>query len=317
MIHKINIAFFGAPNFAADVFERIINELSDAVTVKFVVTQPDRPAGRKQILTPTPVKQCAQQHNIPVFENHHDVVDELRKVDLVLTYAYGEKIPKRMLEVPPQGFWNIHPSLLPLYRGPSPIVYPLLMGDKITGVSLIQMEEDMDTGAIIGQEEYVILPTDTQDILKKKLSEIGYRLFKKSIQLLDNGPLQKNKQNKLQATNTQLLTKKDGFIPLPIVQKIIKEESLNTDGIPPIIGDYCKKYHLPFLDHQKLSVYYSLFRGLSPWPGLWTLISVNGVEKRLKITGMELRRELPIITKVQLEGKNEVDFNTFRKSYSI
>jgi len=316
---KLSLAFFGAPNFAADVLRQIIDDAALPVSVTLVVTQPDRPAGRKQVLTPTPVKLVAQKHNLPVFESSQLTTNYqlLRGVDLALLYAYGNIIPTEMLKIPRWGFWNIHPSLLPLYKGSSPIVYPLLLGDKTTGTSLIQMDERVDHGEIIDQEVYSIQNEDSQEMVRKRLSDIGYKLFKKNIQLLIDGALQKKEQAHKKATFTRLLTKADGYIPFATVQKIIRGEGISKAEIPPIIAEYCEKYHLPVTNHQPPTTIYNFFRALSPWPGLWTTIPINGVEKRLKITGMEIRGDIPTITSVQLEGKTEVSWPILKKAYGL
>lgn len=323
---KINLAFFGTPIFAARVLQKIIDDKDLPVTLTLVVTQPNRPVGRKQILTSTPVKLLAQKHSIPVLDNLKLEISNLKlqDIDLALLYAYGEILPPEILKIPRWGFWNIHPSLLPKYRGVSPIAYSLLMGDKTTGVSLIEMDERIDHGPILSQQKYEIQKEDTREDLENKLSDIGYELFKQSIQLLINGELQKVKQNNENRTFTRLLTKQDGYIPFPIVQKIIRGEEIQNNEIPPIITEYSKKYSLTtnhpstsLRVNQPLTTYYDLFRGLSLWPGLWTLIKMNGTEKRLKIMGMDLKDGKPLITRVQLEGKNEVDFRTFNSAYKV
>lgn len=321
-MQKINIAFFGAPDFAARVLEQIIADKDIPVNLKFVVTQPDRPAGRKQILTPTPVKLCAQKYNIPVFDGlkQNNIDIKLHEIDLVLLYAFGEFIPKEVLELPHWGFWNIHPSLLPKYRNTSPIVYSLLLGDKETGISLIQMDEKLDHGPIIDQQIYTILEQETRDELENRLSDIGYKLFKKNVQLLIDGKIQKKEQDHQNRTYTRLLTKKDGFIPYTIVQKILKGEPLTETEMPPIIIEYNKKYPSLITSHYSLTTYFNLFKALSPWPGIWTLLPAPKdqatVEKRLKITGVEMKNGKPMITKVQLEGKKEIDVNIFLRIYT-
>ena len=266
---KLSISFFGAPDFAARVLKKIITDLSDKVTVNSVFTQPDRPAGRKQILTPTPVKLLAQKHNIPVFFDFQPTTKHqpLKDIDLVLLYAYGSLLPADILKIPRWGFWNIHPSLLPQYRGTSPIVYSLLMGDTKTGVSLMEMDERMDHGPIIDQTEYAIQPTDMQETLKKRLSDIGYELFKKNVQLLLDGALQKKEQDHKNRTFTRLLTKQDGYIPFPIVQKILKGEALTNAEIPSIIAEYNKKYPPLTTNHQLPTTNYLL----QPFSGFQSL----------------------------------------------
>ena len=311
-MNTLKIAFFGTPDFAADVLRQVLIDTELPVEVRFVVTQPDRPVGRKQVMTPSPVKLVAQEHAIPVFDTFRVPRSTFQDIDLVLLYAYGALLPADILKIPRWGFWNIHPSLLPKYRGAAPIAYPLLVGDEVTGVSLMQMDNKWDHGPIIDQEEYYILPHETQELLKKRLSDIGYKLFKKNIQLLRIGKLQSKEQDHQQSTYTRMLTKQDGYVPYPIVQKIIQGEQLTETEIPPVISEYCKKYGLPASDYQHLTVYYSLYCALYPWPGLWTKLPND---KRLKITRMDMAYSKPIITRVQLEGKKEVDMKTFMSAY--
>lgn len=316
-IKKMKLAFFGAPHFAAEVLKNIIEDKDLPIELCFVVTQPDRPVGRKQTITPTPVKIMAKQNGIPVIETltSPEIEDKLKEIDLVLLYAFGELIPKKMLTIPRWGFWNIHPSLLPEYRGPSPITYPLLMGDKKTGVSLIMMDEKLDHGPIIDQEEYEIQKNDTRTSLENRLSEIGYRLFKKYVQILLDGRIQKYNQNDIKATYTRLLTKKDGYLPFETVQTILKKESITKGDTPSIVVDFLSKYGVKSTFDYQLSIY-NWYRAFFPWPGLWTIVQINGEEKRLKITGIELKEGRTAISKVQLEGKKEVDINTFIRAYS-
>lgn len=316
---KLKLAFFGAPQFAATVLQRIIEDIEIPVEVHCVVTQPDRPAGRKQVMTPTPVKMLAKSHAIPLYTEleSEDLHQKLKECDLVLLYAFGAILPKSLLELPRWGFWNIHPSLLPKYRNTSPIAYSLLLGDRTTGVSLIEIDEKLDHGPLIDQAEYQIQESDTRTSLENRLSEIGYKLFKKNVQLLIDGLLKKEEQNHQFRTYSRLLTKKDGFIPFAIFKKIIQGENLIEDEIPPIIAEYLNKYNLPHDPYINLKSYYLLFRALTPWPGIWTLIPLNGEEKRLKIVEMELKDSKPVITKVQLEGKGVVPFTVFISAHTI
>jgi methionyl-tRNA formyltransferase len=312
---KLTLSFFGAPSFSARVLERVITEMKDVADVKSVFTQPDKKAGRKQILTPTPVKLLAQKYNLPVFTESDPlfISQQLKDIDLVLLYAYGTLLPAEVLKVPRWGFWNIHPSLLPKYRGTSPIVYSLLMGDKTTGVSLMEMDDRMDHGPILAQQKYDIKTSDTRENLENRLSDIGYELFKKSIHLLMYSKLQKQEQIHDNRTYTRLLSKQDGLVSFAIIQKIITKEKLSKNDLPPIINNYLMKYN-PKNDQKTDEAYWNLYRGLSPWSGLWTVLPDN---RKLKITGMEWKNNTLIITRVQLEGKKEVDFKTFNTAYAI
>lgn len=319
----LNLVYIGSPVFSAQVLTRILNELKASVVVTAVLTQPDRPVGRKQVLTQTPVKEVASVHGIPVYVDSNDtrVQSLLASCDLALLYAYGLILNEKMLKLPRWGFWNIHPSLLPTYRGTSPIAYALLMGDAKTGVSLMEMDSRMDHGPILAQKEYSIQAGDTRTLLENRLSDIGYELFKLNIQLLSNGLLHKSDQNHIKATFTRLLTKKDGYIPYTVFKKMVRGEELAKEDTPSIIAEYQKKYSslstlaCPSKPSDsyvrsgdfRLSTFH-LFRGLSPWPGVWTILPN---EKRLKITGMEVLNGKPLITRVQLEGKKEVALPAF------
>lgn len=324
MTTSLNLVYIGSPSFSAHVLKRILNELSGLVCVRAVITQPDRPVGRNQVMTPTALKEVALQHNIPVYEDIYssDALNMLKKSDLALLYAYGLIIKDSMLTLPRWGFWNIHPSLLPRYRGTSPIAYTLLMGDSQTGVSLMEMDTKMDHGAIIDQKTYMIGEKDTREMLENRLSDIGYELFKKNVQLLIDGTLQKREQNHHDRTFTRLLTKQNGFLPFAVFTKIIHGEELAISDIPVIILDYQKKY--PQTTRRTPSeTIFDFFRGLSPWPGIWTLLRLRAAdgqapqERRLKITGIELRDGKPVVTHVQLEGKKEVTLSTFLSAYPL
>jgi len=305
---KLTIAYFGSPDFSADFLEKLITDITinQLIEVKLVVTQPDQKVGRKQILTPTPVKLVAKKYlrsedtkffsllglGVPTVIKNFGI--ELKNIDLALVYAYGDLIPKKILSLPKYGFWNIHPSLLPKYRGSSPISTPLINGDKITGVTIIKMDEEIDHGPIIAQETYTIKSSDYRPDLEKKLTDLGFQMFKKLINELriTNYELKIKEQNHKEVTFTNRLSKNDGFIEFGELKSLIQ---LTTN-------------------HQSLVTFYNLFRGLYPWPGLWTILPND---KRLKITQLKIENEKLIIEKVQLESKSEVDFLTFNKAYNI
>ena len=321
-----------------------------------MVTQPDKPAGRKQILTETPVKKVAKKYGIPVLElktqksssesedkteiqnfktekNNKDkkfldlscsfeICDLSFELDLCLVYAFSQIIPKDLLDVPKLGFCNIHPSLLPKYRGPSPIAYALIFGEKETGVTIIKMDEKIDHGPIIAQEKLKIEDTDCRPDLEKKLTDLGFNLFKKTVFKKNSLYIGRYKeQNHKYATYSRLLKKQDGFIPLSVLKKALKNEPLKFEELPVIIKEYLIKNSNLFQTsnfESRISskIIYDYFRGLSPWPGIWTLLP-NG--KRLKIINMDFNvtRYTLHVTRVQLEGKKEVDFETFNRAHHI
>ncbi len=325
---KLSIAYFGTPYFSARFLEKCLTDstVNQLTEIKFVVTRPDKPVGRKQILTPSPVKQAAQKFGIQVLEfenltNENSLKIEnlklrIKNLDMAFLYAYGGIIPNDLLYLPRLGFLNTHPSLLPKYRGASPIAYPLILGENKTGVTLFVMDEKMDHGPIIVQEEMEILPTDKRPDLEIKLTKLAFRLLKRSV-LIEDGP-HLTPQNHSLATHAHYLTKYDGFIPLSTLKKALKNEPLQLNELPKIILDYINKYNL--IGNYKLKtensakIIYNYFRGLYPWPGIWTTLP-NG--KRLKITDVEYKNSQLIVKKVQLEGKKEVNFKTFNNAYKV
>lgn len=322
---KLKIAYFGTPNCSMRLLETLLRDKDIPVEVTLVVTQPDKPVGRKQILTPSPVKEMARQHNIDLYD---DSISQLlisnyallQKHDLALLYAYGDIIPNDLLKAPKYGFWNLHPSLLPRYRGASPIAYPLILGDNETGVTLIQMDQELDHGPIIAQKKCEILPTDKRPDLEAKLTDLGYELFKKTISNGKFAQVSNRAQDEQLATYTRRLTKQDGFLPLSLVKKTLRGESIDSDKLPPILNEYLAKY--PICNFQ-FSIF-NFYRGLWPWPGIWTLLHQDFAgqakidqHKRLKITDLEMQDNKITIKKVQLEGKKEVTFEELKKRYKV
>ncbi len=350
---KLTLAYFGSPDFSALFLEKILNDfdLKKVIEVKLVVTQPDKPAGRKQILTETPVKTVAKKYNLEIFEIESlklikNFKLKIKNFDLCLVYAFSKIIPKDLLDIPKLGFWNIHPSLLPKYRGPSPIAYSLIFGEKETGVTIIKMDEKIDHGPIIAQEKLKIEDHDRRSDLEKKLTDLGFNLFKKTVFKKDSLYIGRYKeQNHKYATYSRLLKKQDGFIPLSVFKKALKNEPLKFEELPTIVKEYLtknpkfkvlnpKQNVIPakagiqknYIDSRfhgndnqfriSSKIIYDYFRGLSPWPGIWTLLPNS---KRLKIIDMsfDVTRSTLHVTRVQLEGKKEVNFETFNRAYRV
>ncbi|MFE8699024.1 methionyl-tRNA formyltransferase [Cytobacillus sp. FJAT-54145] len=181
------IVFMGTPDFSVPVLRQII---SDGYEVIGVVTQPDRPVGRKKVLTPPPVKVEAEKHGIPVFQPEKiRQREELDKVinlnaDLIVTAAFGQILPKELLEAPTYGCINVHASLLPELRGGAPIHYSIIQGKDKTGITIMYMVEKLDAGDILTQVEVPITETDTVGSLHDKLSEAGSKLLSETLPLL-------------------------------------------------------------------------------------------------------------------------------------
>ena len=175
------IIFMGTPQFAAEILKGLL--LQSPYEVIAVVTQPDRPVGRKRVLTPSPVKLLALEHQLPVYQperiSRSNEVDELisLEADLIITAAYGQFIPSRLIDAMPHGAINVHASLLPKYRGGAPIHYAIWNGDHETGISIIYMTKQMDAGDVLAQRPTAIMPTDNVGDLFERLAILGRELL--------------------------------------------------------------------------------------------------------------------------------------------
>lgn len=238
------ISFWGTSAFALPVFKALIEAGHRIVSV---VTVPDMPAGREKTLTPSPVKRFALENNLniftPLYLSDKDFFEQFKadEPDVAVVVAYGKIIPERYLEVPEHGFINIHPSLLPEYRGPSPIQTAIMQGDKETGITIILVDREMDHGAILAQEKYRLDP-------EKYFPEIAEDLAEQSAQLLIailpqwlSGRIQPREQEHARATFTKMISREDGQI------------------------DW----------HQSAVQIYNKIRALNPEPGTWTHLNSN------------------------------------------
>ena len=205
----------GTPDFAVPVLSRLIDEGHDIVAV---YSQPDRPSGRGRKLVPTPTKRFAEERGIEVRQP-----DSLRSdaecaglaslsPEVIVVAAYGLFLPAEVLEIPPLGCLNLHPSLLPRYRGPSPVVSAILNGDADTGVTIMKLDEGMDSGALMAQERVPIAERETGPELTRRLFELGADLLVDTLPGWASGSVQASPQDESQATFTTLVKKEDGEI---------------------------------------------------------------------------------------------------------
>lgn len=211
----MRIVFAGTPDFAATALKAI---LARGHTVVGVYSQPDRPAGRGRKLTPTPVKQVALDADIPVFQPQtlktpeaQQTLRELRP-DVMIVAAYGLILPAAVLEIPRHGCLNIHASLLPRWRGAAPIHRALAAGDQQTGITIMQMDEGLDTGAMLLKSLTPIQPDDTGGSLHDRLAEQGGKAIVQALELLEKGELRGEAQNETQACYAHKLSKDEGHI---------------------------------------------------------------------------------------------------------
>lgn len=244
----------GTPDFAVPALEALIK--SDFIEVIAVVTNPDRPVGRKQIMTPPPVKVLAEKYGVPVLQPDRikkpEWVEKIKELnpELIVVAAFGQIIPKEILDIPKYKTLNIHGSSLPLLRGPSPIPYAILEGHKKTGNTIMLVDERMDHGPILAQEELGIAEKETAETLFEKMAKMGAELLMKTLPLWIDGKITPREQDHKKATYCKIITKEDGRI----------DWSDNAENI-----------------ERKI-------RAFTPWPGTFCFFQdQNGDQKRLKI----------------------------------
>jgi len=229
----MKIIFFGTPRFGEIVLEKLIKynpsfaltpylpsfslSLRGPFRPALVITAPDKPVGRKRVLTSPPVKILAEKYGIPVLQpekviNYKFTIGSYEP-DLIVVAAYGQILPKEVLEIPKYGCLNLHPSLLPRWRGPSPIQFTILNGDEETGVTIILMNEKMDQGPIIANSKFKIQNLKiTYKELEKELAGLGAKLLIKTIPKWIEGKIEPTPQDESKATYTKILRKTDGKI---------------------------------------------------------------------------------------------------------
>lgn len=209
----MRVIFAGTPEFAATALKAL---LAQPVEVVAVLTQPDRPSGRGMHLLPSPVKQLALEHGLPVWQppslKPAEIQDQLAALnaDLMVVAAYGLILPKAVLEMPRKGCLNIHASLLPRWRGAAPIQRAILAGDAETGITIMQMDEGLDTGAMLLSQSCAIAPDDTAATLHDKLALMGGELIVSALQLAEKNQLQPRPQDSTLATYAAKLSKAEG-----------------------------------------------------------------------------------------------------------
>ena len=276
--------FFGTPRLAQVVLEKLINSHHKP---QVVVTASDTKSGRGQKLQPSPVKQTALKNRIKVLQPK-SLSDPNLKFDLAILVAYGKIISKEILEIPKFGFINIHPSILPKYRGPSPIQSAILAGEEKTGVTIILIDKKIDHGPILAQKEITISRDDTNLTLIEKLGNLGADLLTQVLpKYLSHlrGEKSLHLEGVLKDTEIYLPPKPQDHTKATITKYINKEDGLIDLSNPP--------------DRQTLD---RMIRAYHPWPNVWT--KWNG--KMLKF--------LPE-GKIQPEGKHPMSITEFKNGY--
>lgn len=277
--HGAQFALFGTPRFAEHVLRRIIEKKT---VPSFVVCNPDRPSGRKKEIASPPVKILAKKNSIPCFQPEKlDALDSVffNEIDCFVVAAYGKIIPKDVYSLPRYGTIGIHPSVLPKYRGATPIQSALLSGDEETGVTIFVIDEKVDHGKILATSIVSIEHNDTYLTLEEKLAQIGADLLVQTLPDYISGKIIPKEQDHSRATFTKKIATDDAFV-------------LYEDLESALGGNIEKARHIN-----------RMVRALTPEPGVWTLKD----EKRMKILGTEILDNGLMLTKIQMEGKTPQD----------
>lgn len=254
----------------------ILSKLSKIHEIMAVVTQPPMPMGREQFKKYSPVDDWAHKRKVPIFFEFDKPFPE---AELGVCAAYGKIIPLRVINLFKFGVLNIHPSLLPKYRGASPITEAIKNGDTQCGVTIIKMDEKMDHGEVVTSFKEEILPDDTAQSLRERLFERSADVLIQLIPAYIAGKVKPKQQNEDEATFTKVLTKEDGLIKLK--EKTPQEAE-------------------------------RFIRAMSPWPGAWTKLEN---QKRLKLLKAHLEKNKLVLDEVQLEGKDPVSWKQFKEGY--
>lgn len=305
--------FMGTPDFAATILEELIRAGHEVLAV---VTQPDKQKGRGQAVSFTPVKELALKHGLPVYQpikvKEESFLETLRQLqpEVILVAAFGQILPKVLLDLPKYGCINVHASLLPKYRGAAPIQYSILEGEEETGITIMYMGVGIDTGDMIMQDKLTITPEDTGGSLHDKLAVLGADLLMRALVDIEAGTATRTPQDASKATHVKMIDKEMGKID----------------------------FTLPAIRIERL------IRGLNPWPSAFT--SLQG--KSLKIwqarvgaveltESHEYRLAQPgevtqilkdglvvktgegalVVTELQLEGKKRMPADAFLRGYPI
>ncbi|MFM8396058.1 MAG: methionyl-tRNA formyltransferase [Acidobacteriota bacterium] len=301
----MRLIYLGTPQFAVPPLASLLAAGHEIVAV---ITQPDRPVGRKQILTPPPVKELAAAHGIPVHQPAKIRTPEARaifeplfkSVDVAVVAAYGRILPGWMLAAPRLGCLNIHSSLLPKYRGAAPINWAIAAGETETGVTLMQMDEGMDTGAIIAQRRVAIGADETADHLTRRLADLGAELLMEMLPEIAAGKIEPVAQDEAAATLAPILKREDGAVDWSLTAEQI---SNRRRGFTPFPGCHT------FLSGQRLELV-GMTTVESAAPGAVAPGTITEIERESFTVACGAGTAL-LVTTLQPAGKREMSVRDF------
>ena len=302
----MKVVYMGTPDFAVGTLEAIIEAGHE---VLLVVTQPDKPKGRSGALQFPPVKECAVAHGIEVFQptkiRLEENVEFLRKydADIFVVAAFGQILPKSILDMPKHGCINVHASLLPKYRGAAPIQWAVINGDPVTGVTIQQMDIGVDTGDIIVTKELAIAADETGGGLFDKLAVVGAEACLEAMEQIANGTATRTPQNHDEATHVSMISKEFGSIDW---NKSAVEIERLIRGLNPWPSAYTK------LDDKTFKIWKAAVNSENSdkQPGCVCKITKNSLE-------VQTGEGVLSLVEVQLEGKKRMEIDAFLRGYQV
>lgn len=296
----MKVVFMGTPDFAVPTLKKLIEE-HDVIAV---FTQPDKPKGRGQKVQYSPVKEVAIEHNIPVFQpskikKEVEYIDKLKELnpDVCVVVAYGQILPKEVLDIPKYGCINVHASLLPELRGAAPINWSIINGNKVTGITTMMMNVGLDTGDMLLKREVEILDTDTAGSLHDKLMVVGAELLIETLEKIEKGEIKPQKQDDSKATYAPMMDKELGHINW---DKNAREVFNLIRGVTPWPSAYF------YYDDLMIKVWRCelIEGGKNDVAGKIVNVSKDGV----KVT---CREGIIVLKEVQKQGSKRMDIATF------
>ncbi len=300
----IRLIFYGTPEIAAVSLKSLLSEKD--ISIKAVITQPDRPVGRKQLLTPSPVKAIALEQGLPIIQPERikrteqefiSSLNALGEIDAAVVVAFGQILPQAVLDVPRKGSINLHASLLPRWRGAAPIQRAIMAGDEKTGVCLMQMDAGLDTGPVFAEKEIAIDPSDTAQSLHDKIAADGARLIVENIRAIVAGTLRAIPQPAEGVTYAEKISDADSLIDWNNSAHAI---SCQTRGLSPFPAAFS------YLNDKRIKLFDctpAAAAGLPPG-------TISGVATDSFTVSCGASSSL-IVRGVQIEGKKRVSAEEF------
>ncbi len=319
----MNIVFFGTPDYVIPILDMLHREFKESgrSPILAVVTQPPRKSGRDKTVTFSAVDTWTFKKNervkeksrhIPIIFDSENIIKRRLPADVGILAAYGKILSKEVVNYFPHGIINIHPSLLPEFRGASPIQAAIATGKEQIGVSFMKMDEEMDHGPIISSFKEEVLPTDTLDSLRTRVFNRSAEVLKTLLPAYMSGKTKLHKQDHEKSTYTKIVTKDHGFIDWKYLKLALKGKKSHDAFDIPFVEGFETTYSPETIDRY--------IRALTPWPGVWTIIPENEASvqphargKRMKIITAKVLDSRLELEHVQLAGKNQVDWQTIVK----